>query len=241
MKHKNYPLLIIAALLCIAPVCLAQTQFPDTPAGSQAKAWLEVFNAGDAEKHKEFLRKNAPTRLDGADREMGLRAMTGGFDIKKVEESTPNKMVALVQERASDQFVRFTIEVDATDQHQITRLTLQGTARPTEFAIPHLTEAELIAETDKSPGVLLASGYIAGGALAGIGIALATEFLSDTISGFTDWSKANNPFFEGASADWLGLIPFLILAVFLYLVGREIVLANRKNNFTEPPPPTNFE
>src|ERR687897_936917 len=133
MKHKNFPLLAAAILLFIAPACLAQTQLPDTPAGNQAKAWLEVFNAGDAVKHKEFLRQNAPSRLDRADREMGFRELTGGFDVKKVEESTPTKIVALVQERASDQFARFTVEVDASEQHQITRLTLQGTPRPAEF------------------------------------------------------------------------------------------------------------
>src|SRR5688572_32103873 len=104
MKHKIYSLLTTAVLLFIAPACVAQTQFPDTPAGKQAKAWLEVFNAGDAEKHKEFLRKNAPSRLDRAEREMGFREMSGGFDMKKVEESTPTKLVALVQERASGQF-----------------------------------------------------------------------------------------------------------------------------------------
>ncbi|HEU0252626.1 MAG TPA: serine hydrolase domain-containing protein, partial [Pyrinomonadaceae bacterium] len=144
MKHIIHPLLTVAILLFITTACRAQTQFPDTPAGNQAEAWLEVFNAGDAEKHKEFLRKNAPTRLDRADREMGLREMSGGFDVKKVEESTPTKLVALVQERSSDQFVRFTIEVDATEQHQITRLMLQGIARPNEFALPHLSESELI-------------------------------------------------------------------------------------------------
>ena len=31
-----------------------------------------------------------------------------------------------------------------------------------------LSEEEMVAESDKSPGVLLASGYIAGGAIAGI-------------------------------------------------------------------------
>ena len=35
-----------------------------------------------------------------------------------------------------------------------------------------LSEEELVAESDKSPGVLLASGYIAGGAIAGIIVAL---------------------------------------------------------------------
>ncbi len=80
---------------------------------------------------------------------MALRGMSGGFDVKKVEESTPVKIVALVQERASDQFVRFTVEVDAGAPHQITRLALQGTARPAEFALPHLSESELIAALRK--------------------------------------------------------------------------------------------
>jgi D-alanyl-D-alanine carboxypeptidase len=165
MKHRNFPLLAVAVLLFIAPACLAQTQFPDTPAGNQAKAWLEVFNAGDAEKHKEFLRKNAPTRLERAAREMGLREMSGGFDVKKVEESTPTKIVALVQERASDQFARFTVEVDAGEQHQITRLALQGTARPAEFALPHLSESELIAALRKTMDAAAAADRFSGAAL----------------------------------------------------------------------------
>ncbi|MFN2513107.1 MAG: serine hydrolase domain-containing protein [Pyrinomonadaceae bacterium] len=165
MKHRNYPLLAAAVLLFVAPACLAQTQFPDTPAGNQAKAWLEVFNAGDAEKHKDFLRKNAPTRLERADREMGLREMSGGFDVKKVEESTPTKIVALVQERASDQFVRFTVEVDAGEQHQITRLALQGIARPAEFALPHLSESELITAVRKKLDEAAAADRFSGAAL----------------------------------------------------------------------------
>src|SRR5688500_10062626 len=92
MKHRSYPQLAALILLFIAPACFAQTQLPDTFAGGQAKAWLESFNAGDAEKHKEFLRKNAPSRLDRFDREMQVRQMSRGFDVKKVEESTPTKM-----------------------------------------------------------------------------------------------------------------------------------------------------
>ena len=165
MKHRNYPLLAAAILLFIAPACLAQTPFPDTPAGNQAKAWLEVFNAGDAEKHKEFLRKNAPAREARADREMGLREMTGGFDVKKVEESTPTKIVALIQERASDQLVRFTLEVDASEQHLITALALQGIPRPAEFALPHLSESELIAALRKNLDEAVAADRFSGAAL----------------------------------------------------------------------------
>jgi D-alanyl-D-alanine carboxypeptidase len=165
MRHKNHLLLAVAILLFSASACLAQAQFPDTPAGNQAKAWLEVFNAGDAEKHKEFLRKNAPSRLDRAEREMGLREMTGGFDVKKVEESTATKLVALVQERVSDQFARLTVEVDAGEQHQITRFALQGIARPAEFALPHLRESELIAAVRKSMDDMAAADRFSGAVL----------------------------------------------------------------------------
>ena len=164
MRHKNHRLLAVAILLFSACACLAQTQFPDTPAGNQAKAWLEVFNAGDAEKHKEFLRKNAPSRLERAEREMGVREMSGGFDVKKVEEATATKIVALVQERVSDQFVRLTIETGG-EQNQITRLALQGIPRPAEFALPHMSESELITSLRKKVDEVAATDRFSGAVL----------------------------------------------------------------------------
>ncbi len=91
----------------------------------------------------------------------------------------------------------------------------------------NLDEAQLAAEGDKSPGVLLASGYIAGGALAGIGIAFLAGALGPVDSALTKWATDHNPFFAGPNADWLALIPFIALTTFLYLVGREMVLAKR--------------
>jgi putative OPT family oligopeptide transporter len=83
-----------------------------------------------------------------------------------------------------------------------------------------LTEAELIAETDKSPGVLVASGYIAGGAIAGIGIAFMAGALTGFNQSVTDWMTAHNPFFDGPWSDALALIPFAFLLIGLYLSGR---------------------
>ncbi|HEY2481801.1 MAG TPA: OPT/YSL family transporter, partial [Caulobacteraceae bacterium] len=83
-----------------------------------------------------------------------------------------------------------------------------------------LSETELIAETDRSPGVLVASGYIAGGAIAGIGIA----FMAGAMSGFNqrvvDFMTAHNPFYNGPWSDLLALIPFILLTAGLYLSGR---------------------
>jgi putative OPT family oligopeptide transporter len=92
-----------------------------------------------------------------------------------------------------------------------------------------LSEDELIAEGDKSPGVLLASGYIAGGAIAGIIIAFlaGVPYFTGFNQRMAAWG-ATNPFNNGAWSDALGLIPFLILTALLYAAGREWVLAGRR-------------
>lgn len=91
-----------------------------------------------------------------------------------------------------------------------------------------MTEEQFIAETDKSPGVLLASGYIAGGAIAGIAIAIFAGLLTDFDAAVTAWSAANNPFFDGPYANLLAMIPFTVICVVLYLVAREKLFAPKK-------------
>ncbi len=91
-----------------------------------------------------------------------------------------------------------------------------------------LSEEDFTAESDKSPGVLMSSGYIAGGAIAGIIIAFVAGLLDKVDTTLTDWSTANNPFFEGPLSDVLALIPFVIITLMLYLVGRGRLLAAPK-------------
>jgi hypothetical protein len=98
----------------------------------------------------------------------------------------------------------------------------------------NLSEDQLVAETDKSPGVLMASGYIAGGALAAIVIAILQGVPRPALAAFNkrveDWATANNPLFHGGNADMLSVIPFLILMLLLYLVGREVLLTSKPNS-----------
>jgi uncharacterized oligopeptide transporter (OPT) family protein len=91
-----------------------------------------------------------------------------------------------------------------------------------------LSEDQLAAEGDKSPGVLMASGYIAGGAIAGIVIAFLAGVLTDFDNSIGKWAAASNPFFAGEGANLLALIPFAGIVLLLWLVGREKILAGKK-------------
>jgi putative OPT family oligopeptide transporter len=84
------------------------------------------------------------------------------------------------------------------------------------------TEEELVAEGDKSPGVLLASGYIAGGAIAGILIAFVAGVLGTIQARIDQWAVGHDPLYAGAHADLLSLLPFAGITVGLYLVGRRM-------------------
>jgi len=132
-----------------ALICTAQTKFPNTPAGHQCAAWLESFNRGDTNAHREFLQKNSPSRLTHLDREMEVRQRTGGLDVKKMQESTPTKIVVMVQERLSDQFELLTMEVQAQEPHEISSIEIAAIPRPAEFVLPHLSQDQVVAATRK--------------------------------------------------------------------------------------------
>jgi putative OPT family oligopeptide transporter len=98
----------------------------------------------------------------------------------------------------------------------------------------HMTEEEHVAEGDKSPGVLMASGYIAGGAIAGIVIAFMAGVLSDLYDKLDKWATTSNPFYADLtptqiSSDLLALIPFVAMVVILYLTGRGKILSGAKS------------
>ena len=162
---------LLSSLLLLASVLSAaqsQTQLPDTPAGRQCAAWLEIFNRGDREAYRTFIEKNYPSALKDMDRDMQFRQMTGGFDFRKLEDSAPTKISLLVQERDSDQFARLDLQVEEAEPHRITSLDLRAIPRPagqTEFQLPHLSLTELVAAARTEIEKQVAADHFSGAVL----------------------------------------------------------------------------
>jgi len=100
----------------------------------------------------------------------------------------------------------------------LVRLIVDRRSRKLNF-VDNASEAELAAESDRSPGVLMASGYIAGGAIAGIGIAFSAGVLGNFDRSITKLMEGANPFLAGNYADLLSILPFLGLMALLFRAG----------------------
>lgn len=165
---------VVALLFClgiaVAGAATATPAIPDTTAGRAMREMLAAFNSGDREMMKRFYQAHEPQRLKQLDDEMDFRRMTGGFDLRKVEKSAPTEITALVQERLSDQFARLTLRVKAGAPYQIAQgSTLQAIDRPAEFALPHLTQADLISQLKQQLQRLTSADRFAGTVLIASG------------------------------------------------------------------------
>lgn len=139
------PLLLLAMPLAGAPRSAA-AQAPETPAGRQLAAWLAVFNDGNRDSLRVFLERNYPARAPRADEMSSFRDRTGGFSYVRTVESTPTRVVAWLQERASDQIATATLVVDSTPPWRIVDLGIRAIPRPASLAIPRLGQDSLLRE-----------------------------------------------------------------------------------------------
>jgi D-alanyl-D-alanine carboxypeptidase len=115
-------------------------EVPKTPAGEQFSTWLRGFNSGERAQVEEVRKLFKDPPGPNVDGDMQFRRMTGGFDLRKIEESSATRMSGLVQERSSDQFAHFAMVVEENAPHLITEWHLDAVATPTEFATGRLSE-----------------------------------------------------------------------------------------------------
>lgn len=132
----------LALCLLLWPVYVFGASVPDTEAGARASAWLDAFNSADPEKMKAFSEKYRwqmdPEGLKG------FRRMTGGFDVLRVEESEPSRIVLLIKERESDQAATFHVTVVEGGEVDKMKMEIRQTQMPPEFAVPRLSMSKAI-------------------------------------------------------------------------------------------------
>jgi CubicO group peptidase (beta-lactamase class C family) len=129
----------------------------------QFSAWLEAFNTGDPYRMRQFLETNFPSM--NLDMLTNFRERTGGFELRALEQATATRLTGLLQERDSDQFARFTIEVEPAEPHRITRFPINAIPRPPDFPVARMTEAELVAALRMKLDKDAAAGRFAGAVL----------------------------------------------------------------------------
>ncbi len=139
-----------AVLLASARLLCAQAAAPVPAPEQQGRAWLAAFNSGDRDTFLAYLKINRPQDVEQIDGLLGFRAMTGGFELQKTEESTPARFVAIVKEKVSDQLARMTVEVEPDPPHRISKFELRAIERPAEFALPRLSQPDAIAALKKN-------------------------------------------------------------------------------------------
>jgi CubicO group peptidase (beta-lactamase class C family) len=117
-----------------------------TPAARQFAAWLAAFNSGHRAGLLAYREKSFAGDLDfpPIDGEVAFRQMTGGFDLRRSEESTATRFVAILEERESEQFARATMEVEESEPHRVRRFEILAIPTPDELLPPRISEGDAI-------------------------------------------------------------------------------------------------
>ncbi|HEY6455642.1 MAG TPA: S41 family peptidase [Steroidobacteraceae bacterium] len=114
------------ALLSVLPVLAladgSAPSIPDTPAGHALASWLEAFNSGDRATWESFEKADAPWL--STDREIALRARSGGYDLQRIDQSDKLWITFHVKERASSAQLTGSLVVKSNDPDYISLLSL---------------------------------------------------------------------------------------------------------------------
>ncbi len=139
----------VSLLLLLTGALGVQKAVGDAQVAPLFQLWLAAFNGGNRNEISTFYREHFPSRVEIVSRLIDFRKSTGGFDLRKVEESSATKFSAIVQERDSDQFARISMEVDARSSDGIAKMMIVSIPRPDRFRPARMAEADALSEFRK--------------------------------------------------------------------------------------------
>jgi CubicO group peptidase (beta-lactamase class C family) len=132
--------LVLAASL----LAFAQSPRSASPAVNQLENWITAYDDSDWDVYRAFLKTNVAPQAENMFRDRSLRNQTVAFDLIKIEEETATTATALVNGRSSDKVGRGVLEVEQAEPHRIIKLQASAIPKPSNLALPHLNEGELI-------------------------------------------------------------------------------------------------
>jgi hypothetical protein len=169
---------------------------PDTAAGRQLAAWLEAFNSGDRQAllvyHERFFPYLvASNDVSNIEREHGLRQATGGFDVRRVEQSADDRVEVLIQERNRPQYARAYFQVSLEAPHAVTRFRIGPIPTPSELLEPQERQARAVDAKARSAVIegiarQLAAHYIVADTAARVNAVLRKKLARGDYDAHTD-------------------------------------------------------
>lgn len=146
-------LVVAALILLLAPASLihAQASFPNTPAGSHLKAFIEAFNTGNRETWTTFINEHVrPGGRPLADRLEaygGIFADCGGFDLHSIRTGDSElDITALCKTRkpnAETEWMEISPICDSLPPHLIIGIRFEPGLAPMDLPDRALTDAEI--------------------------------------------------------------------------------------------------
>ena len=125
---------------------------PDTPAGKQLADWLRVFASGNQDDFVRFIAQRyskslleQDTAINLADRQARTYLDSRGFNVRSIESSATQEIVALAQASLTGLWFRLTMKVEAQSPYAITEYTRQR-IHPPAGSQRKLNERELVKE-----------------------------------------------------------------------------------------------
>jgi D-alanyl-D-alanine carboxypeptidase len=165
-------------------------------------SWLAALNSDDASRHQQFLEQHYARGAEGG--LVRLRENSHGLELRALEEATATRIVGLVQERDSDNFLRFTVVVAPDRPDFIQDLQIFYVPRPADFPPPRMTEAQIFAgldaklardaAADRFSGVVLVTKHGKPVYHAAVGLANRDEKIANTLDTRFDLGSMNKMF-----------------------------------------------
>ena len=133
---------------------------PDTAAGRHLTGWLKAINSGDPKLIRAFhAASGAGERAERrAQQDARFYSVTRGLELRKIEQSTDDEIVALMQANLTEAWYRVSIKA-AVESSQGIQISVRTTSNP---APRKLSEAEMLKALDVYVKKLVAADAFSG-------------------------------------------------------------------------------